>query len=138
MACNLLLDTGFLCNRVAVGQVVGLHFEPDLPEVSVAEVASLVGQPDVTFIDARFPQDYAHGHLAGAVSLPVYAGLVERSELLAAINPAQRIVVYCQSDGCTWGKSIASDLALRGYGNVHVFTAGWKGWVAHERDKSKK
>jgi rhodanese-related sulfurtransferase len=138
VACQGLFDTGLLGNPVAVAQVVGRHFAVDLPELSHESVAALVGQPAVTFIDARFPEAYDHGHLPGAVNLPVYANLAERSEVLAAVPRQDRVVVYCQSDSCPWGRIIASDLALRGYSNVAVYSGGWAEWKGHEQRESSR
>lgn len=133
---HLVHDEGFFRNRSAVAQVVGRHFEPRLPSLSVAEVESMLGQPDVTVIDARYPNAYKHGHLSGAVNLPIYAGLVERADVLAAVKPTDRVVVYCQSENCPWGEVIASDLVFRGYHKVSLFPGGWNAWKQHEQSKS--
>jgi rhodanese-related sulfurtransferase len=86
-------------------------------------------------VDARFPQSYAAEHVAGAINLPVYAGPVERTEILAAANPANRVVVYCQSKHCHWAEVIASEMFFRGYRNVFVFPGGWEEWKHHEPSK---
>jgi rhodanese-related sulfurtransferase len=132
---HLLHDEGFLRNPTGLLQVVGRHFKPELPSISVAEIGSMIGQPGVTFVDARLPRDYESGHLTGAINLPVYAGPVERAERLAAIGPANRLVVYCQSTSCRWGELIAADLFFRGYRNVSLFPGGWQEWQQHEKSK---
>jgi rhodanese-related sulfurtransferase len=135
-AGHVIHDEGFLHNRAAVATVIGRHFSPELPSLSVAEVETLLGQPHVTFLDARFPRDYESGHLPGAINLPVYAGLVERAHVLATVPLTDRVVVYCQSTHCPWGEVIAADLSFRGYPNVTVFAGGWNEWQRHEQSKS--
>ncbi len=131
-------DEGLLANRAAVGQIVLQHFEPELPSVTYQEIKSLAHDPDVVFLDARFPEGYQMGHLPRAVNLPVYAGLVERSEILAKINPRARVIVYCQSEKCSWGEIIAADLMFRGYTNVELYPGGYKEWAAHESAKPSR
>jgi rhodanese-related sulfurtransferase len=133
---HLVHDEGLLRNRSALGQIVGRHFEPYLPSVSVAEVASLVGQDDVALLDARYPGAFDAGHLPGAVNLPISSGLVERAEILQRIPRDHCVIVYCQSERCAWGKTIASDLVFRGYQDVRIFAKGWNGWLEHERSKT--
>lgn len=138
VASHAVHDEGLLRHRSAVAQVVGQHFEPDLPAVTVAEVEALLGQPGVTFLDVRVPEAFAAGHLPGAVNLPVYSGLVERSEALTAIRPEDRVIIYCQSEDCGWGEVVAADLAFRGYKGVALFPAGWRGWREHEQARSAR
>ncbi len=125
---DCLREEGMLSNDAAVAIVAGQHFAPAVPALSVADVKSMLDQPGVTVIDARFPDAYADGHLPGAVNLPVVAGLVQRGKTLAAIKPDERVIVYCQSESCSWGEMVASDLVLRGYGKVYVFSGGWNAW----------
>ncbi len=128
-------DEGVLRNRGAVGQVVGQHFQPHLPTLTYADLKPLVGEPGVVLIDARYPEAFGYGHIPGAVNLPVYAGLVERREVLSRIPSTARIVVYCHSESCSWAASIATDVAFRGYDNVSLYPGGWVEWEAHERPK---
>jgi rhodanese-related sulfurtransferase len=130
-------DEGFLRNRSAVAEVVGVHFEPDVPELSLPDVLRLLKTPNVSVVDARFPRAYAAGHLPGAKNLPVYAGLPERSRLLAELPPEGPVIVYCQSEYCPWGKMVASDLVLRGRRDVYVFRDGWAGWAEHVKRTTK-
>lgn len=130
-AFHLFREEGFLGNRSAVATVVGRHFKPKIPTISLADVESLSSQPGVYILDARYPRDFAAGHLPRAINLPIFAGLVERSRTLAAIPPDSQVIVYCQSKNCHWGEVIASDLVFRGYGRVTVFSGGWQEWERH-------
>jgi rhodanese-related sulfurtransferase len=131
----LVQDEGFFRNPNGLVQVIGQHFKPELPTVSVAEIASMAGVPGLTIVDARSPQAYAEGHLTGAINVPIYAGPAERAERLAAVSPANRVVVYCQNINCHWAEVIASDIYFRGYQRVCVFPGGWNEWQQHEQSK---
>lgn len=132
---HVVHDQGILTNRTAMAQVMGAHFKPTLAQVTTDEVTDMIAQSDVLFIDARYPGDYKAGHLPGAVSLPVYSGLVERRDMLAAVDSKRRVVVYCQSESCHWGDIIAGDLMFRGYKNVAVYRGGYREWRERERRK---
>ncbi len=72
------------------------------------------------------PEQYASGHLPGAVNLPLQ-GLVENA-LRVLPDKGARIVVYCASETCQ-----NSDLARRkllglGYADVRVFKGGKAAW----------
>lgn len=133
---HLLHDQGILINQTATAQVVGNHFKPALVEVSAEDVQEQLAKGDLILIDARFPNDYAAGHLPSAVNLPVYSGLVERRDMLAKIRPGQHVVVYCQSESCPWGDVIAADLTFRGYKHVAVYRGGYAEWRKLERGTS--
>lgn len=137
VAAHVIADEGFFHNQAALAQVIGGHFKPQLAGLSVQEVADLLRDPNVTLIDARYPQAYEQGHLPGAINLPVYSGLVERSTVLGRIRPTHRVIVYCQSDRCPWGEVIASDLYYRGYRQTSLFPGGWNAWVKHEQARSR-
>jgi rhodanese-related sulfurtransferase len=128
VAWHSIYEDGILANPTAVGHVAVRHFTPELPTLDIDAVQALVGRPGVTFIDARYPQHYAAGHLPGAVNLPIIANLALRREVIATIPQGNTIVVYCQSARCRWSHAIATDLAVRGFKNVAVYPGGWEEW----------
>lgn len=135
---HLFHEEGLFGNTVAVAQVKGRYFPPELPTVTTEEVAQMVGRPDVTFIDARFPIAYEHGHVPGAINLPVYSGLVDRSRVLAAIPPGNRVILYCESAGCGWGELVGCDLYHRGYRDTAIYRGGYREWYEHERRQKQR
>lgn len=128
---HLVSSEGFFSNRNALAQVQVVHFRPQVETVTVEQVAESLGRSDVTLIDARYPQDFHRGHLPRAINLPIYAGLVDRSRVLAAVPRTHQVIVYCQSDRCGWGEQIAADLYFRGYRRIYLFPGGWAAWEEH-------
>ena len=130
---HLVSSEGFFFNGNALAQVLVVHFQPRLEKVTVEQVAQSLGRSDTTFIDARYPQAFRMGHLPGAINLPIYAGLPDRSRVLAGVPRTHRVIVYCQSNRCAWGEQIAADLYFRGYRRICVFPGGWAAWEEYMR-----
>ena len=59
--------------------------EPGEPfyRIRVAEASHMYGQNDVAFIDVRRPNEYAEGHVKGALPIPV-------DDLLARVDPGDK------------------------------------------------
>lgn len=98
--------------------------EEQAPEV----VHGLLRSPDVMLIDVREPDEYAQGHLPGAISIP--RGLLEfRISGEPALQHEDRtVILYCK----TGGRAALAALVLRrmGFGRVVSVTGGYEGWVA--------
>jgi rhodanese-related sulfurtransferase/DNA-binding transcriptional ArsR family regulator len=65
----------------------------------------------VTVLDVRPPDEFALGHLPGAVNIP----LRELEARLAEFNPAQEIVAYCRSPYCVLSYEAVAALRARGF-----------------------
>jgi rhodanese-related sulfurtransferase len=129
---DALSADGFARNEGAVGQVAARHFDVELPTMTAVELHGLLVRQEVVVLDARLPVSYAARHIPSAISLPMVSSLGERTKVLNAIDPGQRVVVYCQSESCTWAKALAGDLVFRGYRSVAVLAAGMNGWQDYE------
>jgi ArsR family transcriptional regulator len=65
----------------------------------------------VTVLDVRPPDEFALGHLPGAVNIP----LRELEARLAEIDPAQEIVAYCRGPYCVLSYEAVAALRARGF-----------------------
>jgi len=81
--------------------------------ISGSDAHQLVAE-GATLLDVRSPQEFASGHIQGAVNIPVQE-LGRRVDELG--DQSGEIVVYCQSGG----RSAAAKRLLesRGFANVH-------------------
>ena len=108
-----------------------------LPEVEAA-----LGDPGVALVDARAPDEYAAGHIPGAVNLEFTANALpdaprywkSAAELramyeAAGVTPDQRVIPYCT----TGVRSAVTyfTLGLLGYEDVALYTGSWAEWSAH-------
>lgn len=105
--------------------------EEGLQEIdSVARAKEIFDSGKVLFVDARSPDNYADGHIPGAVSLPVgqFDDLI--GSFLDRHSPDQPIVTYCSGRTCEDSHHLAELLSGLGFDNVRVFIDGFPGWEA--------
>ncbi len=102
-----------------------------VPAISPEEAKSLVGRPDVVFLDVREPPEVASsGKVPGALAIP--RGLVEfRADPAspmhdAALDRSKTVVTYCASGGRS--ALVGKTLKDMGFANVRNL-GGFKGWV---------
>ncbi len=95
-----------------VGQLVQtfLTVKDDLEPVSREELRERVRQGIVTVLDVRPPEEYASGHLPGAINVP----LAEIEKHLGQFNPHQEIIAYCRGPHCILAFEAVN--RLRGHG----------------------
>ena len=68
----------------------------------------------------------SHGVIPGAILLTSSSGFAP-SEL--PTDKATKLVFYCSNEFCGAAPSAARKAAAEGYSDIHVLTAGIKGWV---------
>jgi rhodanese-related sulfurtransferase len=114
--------------------------EAAVPRLGVEEARTLVGRPDVLFLDVREPAEVqASGKIAGALAVP--RGLVEfkadpgSPAHDAAFDRANTIVTYCASGGRA--ALVGKTLKDMGYADVRNL-GGFKAWLdaGGETDKA--
>lgn len=112
------------------------------PLIQIAAAEAALGQPGTVFVDARrFEDEYALGHIPGAVNVPFIENAVAEgpkfwksaAELrdlyeAAGVTADQTVIAYCASGV----RSAVTYFALRqlGYDDVAVFTGSWLEWSA--------
>ena len=79
-------------------------------------------------LDARRPEDYAQGHLPGAVSL-ISDDVLERAPSVFPDRGAE-IITYCGMLSCRRSTRAAERLESLGYTDVVEFPGGVEEWVA--------
>jgi len=77
-----------------------------------------------TLIDVREDNEWAKGHLPGAIHLS--KGIIERDIENAIPGRATPIVLYC--GGGFRSAMVADNLQQMGYTNVVSMDGGWRGW----------
>lgn len=87
----------------------------------------------VTIVDVRTPEEYAEGHIAGSVLVPVQT---LQEELGKLPQKDATLFVYCRR-GIRGAKAV--DLLKKsGYTNVHNMTGGIEVWTAKNYPLEKK
>lgn len=118
-----------LLQGTAARQIVFLGYRSqNLRRLNLPEFRAAVAGGNHLVIDARLPDSYDHGHVAGALNVPVNADRSSRASLLAQVSKAQPIIVYCQSESCPFDEAVGAALVADGYTDVSLFPPGWASW----------
>ncbi len=102
-----------------------------IPEVTFVEARRALAGGKPVFVDAREPDFFEEGHIAGAVNLPASEALAGG---FAALPDDRRIplIVYCSGGDCEDSLIVAAALRQSGFTDVSVFSGGWDEWSAGE------
>ena len=94
-------------------------------ETNVADVKRRRdGGEKFVLVDVREDNEWAAGHLPGAVHLG--KGIIERDIEKTVPDTGAKIILYC---GGGFRSALAADnLQKMGYTNVESMDGGWKGW----------
>jgi len=82
------------------------------------------------WVDARSDEEFAHGHVPGAILLNEdhWNDLV--GPFLATWSPDKKVVVYCSSQSCNASREVARRLRVEAQlKNVFVLEGGWEEWL---------
>ena len=95
----------------------------------------------IAFLDARSSELYRAGHVAGAISLPVWESDLEtrlvKFEAQVAPGPETPLVVYCGGGACEDSMLLAQKFIGLGYRNLLVYLDGFPEWAAQGRAVAK-
>jgi rhodanese-related sulfurtransferase len=86
------------------------------------ELERMMKQGSVNVVDVRAADDYAKGHIPGAVNLPK-----ERWASLQGLRKDRTNVVYCYSIVCHLAAAAAVEFAAHGF-PVMELDGGWRWW----------
>ena len=98
----------------------------NVKETNVADVKRRSDAGEKFFlVDVREDNEWANGHLPGAVHLG--KGIIERDIVQRVPDANAKIILYC--GGGFRSALAAENLQKMGYTNVESMDGGWKGWV---------
>jgi 3-mercaptopyruvate sulfurtransferase SseA len=149
---GLVLRAGVLCVLGAVVGIAGNRFTPrpaplgspvlpsaerpgaicEDPRASVARISVEAAKPlciacTAVFVDARSAQEYAAGHVTGALHVAPGEPV---EPLLPSLRAAPTVIVYDRDRQCASANVVAADLLARGLRDVRVLTGSWPEWLA--------
>ncbi|MDP2013537.1 MAG: rhodanese-like domain-containing protein [Actinomycetota bacterium] len=98
---------------------------PSAPErVDAARFAEVVASPGVTIIDVRTPEEFAAGHIQGAVNYNVQGP--DFGNQIGALEPAGTYAVYCRSGNRS--QAAVAVMSQAGITGIYELESGIVGW----------
>lgn len=114
-------------NIAEVEQLVRTYLtvKDTLEPVPAGELLDRVRKGLVTVLDVRPPDEYAAGHIAGAVNVP----LAELEKYLHKLKPKKEVVAYCRGPHCVLSYDAVAKLRARGI-KARRLEEGYPEWKA--------
>lgn len=109
---------------------------PEIPDVGrpvpidIGALEQFVAADAALIVDARDAEEYAEGHIPGAINLPYDEAVTDPVRLQNLAAPDRPIVVYCGGGTCEVSINLANELYYgAGYPKVAVYMGGFPEWV---------
>lgn len=114
-------------NNAEVERLINTYLtvKDTLEPVLAEELLDRVRKGLVTVLDVRPPDEYAAGHIAGAVNVP----LAELEKYLRKLKPKKEIVAYCRGPHCVLSYDAVEKLRARGI-KARRLKQGFPEWKA--------
>lgn len=114
-------------NNAEVERLINTYLtvKDTLEPVLAEELLDRVRKGLVTVLDVRPPDEYAAGHIAGAVNVP----LAELEKYLHKLKPKKEIVAYCRGPHCVLSYDAVEKLRGRGI-KARRLKEGFPEWKA--------
>ena len=108
-----------------VAQLVQAYLDTrdSLEPIASAELLARARRGQVTVLDVRPPEEYASGHLRGAINVP----LADLERCLDTLDPQQEIVAYCRGPYCVLAYDAVAQLRDRGF-KARRLEGGYPEW----------
>lgn len=112
-------------NLAEVNQLVQTYLtvKDDLEPVPRRALLERVREGLVTVLDVRPPEEYAAGHLPGAINIP----MSELEQRLDELDPEQDVVAYCRGPHCILAFDAVAALRAKGR-TAHRLQDGYPEW----------
>lgn len=98
----------------------------EVPEISIAEMESIIESKKAIILDVNGSKYFAKGHLPGAID---FRANEENLPAVLGDDKEQLIVVYCGSPSCEAYLAAAAAVQQLGFMNVKHLPAGISGWI---------
>lgn len=93
--------------------------------LNVSEFSQKITEPDVVILDVRTPEEFASGHIEGALNIDFNSG--DFANEITRLNPSENYAIYCRS-GSRSGQA-ASIMHKAGFHDVSNLNGGVIDWT---------
>lgn len=117
-------------NRNKIDLITPPSYDPKVDSLLTMEDAfGLWESKQALFLDAREPDEYAEGHIPGAINFPFEEWDQYWEDIQTQIKPELKLVCYCGGLDCEVSLDMARELKVLGYPNAYIFFGGISKWV---------
>jgi len=97
--------------------------------IGLMQVKEMHDAKQAVIVDARTRADFAGGHIAGAISLPLEEARKSPAHPFGAKLPADAVIIaYCNGFSCHDSMDLGKILMRAGYSAVYIFEGGFPEW----------
>jgi rhodanese-related sulfurtransferase len=116
-----------LSPKTAVASPASEH--PGVIYIGLLGAKKAFDEKNAFFIDARKAEEYAAGHIPGAIHF--YADDFDRlaARVLPQLSPEKPYILYCADSECDLSEELAQKLDRQGFKRLRVFMGGWPEWA---------
>ena len=100
----------------------------DPPFIKLDDAAAKFQSPEIGFIDARLPDDYAAAHIVRAINIPFDNLDDSWNKVIDSLDHEREYVVYCSGEECESSLFLGRLMSQRGFKNLSIFFGGWSEW----------
>lgn len=100
-----------------------------LDAITLAEAKAVFDERGALFLDARPPDQYAEGHIPGALNLPADAFDDSFLDLADQLEASPFIIVSCEGGECSDSIHVAERLLEYGFLGTRVMLDGFRAWA---------
>lgn len=107
---------------------VSFDLPPGLVSIALRGAAEAFEAQSALFVDARGAEEYAQGHVPGAINLPAREFEDRFPYLAEEVESASSVVVYCEGVECGDAIQVGERLFEVLGREVLVLEVGWRAW----------
>jgi rhodanese-related sulfurtransferase len=103
--------------------------ESDVPiDVTLAKAKEFYDRGGLLVLDARDPDEYAAGHIMGALDAPYDDKVGDIDWLMKTAKDPRPILCYCNGGECELGLDLGTEISRTGHKRVLILTDGYPAW----------
>jgi len=108
------------------------HEKDPISFIGFERACQFIDNQEGIILDARNPQEYAEGHIPGALLLCFYTMKEVYPKLEAQLHAAPALLTYCSDCNCDDSEFLANELLSLGHMPIMVYKGGIEDWKARQ------
>lgn len=104
---------------------------PDFPALSPDEFAEAIRQPDLLLVDVRTPEEYAEGHIEGALNIN-WRDTAFAQQAAEQLDKTKTIALYCKAGRRS--HAAAGKLHTMGFDRIIELKGGYDAWKTNNEN----